>query len=73
MPVLDGPEGADEEGEGAVEVYAVDVELELASELGWLGLVLVDEPVGVLLLPWEELAEPDDNPGMLLKELGQPE
>lgn len=53
-------------------MYAVDVELDVALELGWLGLVVVDDPVGVLLL-WEELAESDDNPGMLLKELGQPE
>lgn len=72
VPLLDGIGGDDEESERALEVYAVDVALDVVLELGWLGLVVVEKPVGVLLLE-EELAELDDNPGILLKELGQPE
>lgn len=49
VPLLDGLKDEDEERGRSVEVYAVDVELDVASELGWLVLAVVDGPVDVLL------------------------
>ena len=62
----------DEEESGReLEVHAVDVILNVALEPGWLGLVVVEDSVGVLLLS-AELVGLDVDPGMLLRELGQP-
>lgn len=50
MPLLEGTGGEDEESGRLLEVYAVDVALDVALEPGWQEPVNVENSVGVLLL-----------------------